>query len=62
MRHESAAISGSRIRIGYSLDLHYDVVEPADFVFNIHASRSPQQRVLSEAGVVDPPPTWRGDD
>jgi transglutaminase-like putative cysteine protease len=62
MRHESAAISGSRIRIGYSLDLHYDVVEPADFVFNIHASRSPQQRVLSEAVVVDPPTTWRVDD
>src|SRR5512144_2736741 len=61
MRHETAAIAGSRIRIGYTLDLHYDVLGPADFIFNIHASRSEQQRVLTEAVVVDPPVPWRVD-
>ena len=61
MRESSAGIGGSRIRIGYTIDLHYDVLGPADFIFNIHASRSRQQRVLSEAVVVDPPVAWRVD-
>lgn len=61
MRHESNEIAGSRIRIGYTVDLHYDVFAPTDFVFNIHAARSAQQRVLHEAVVVDPPVEWRVD-
>lgn len=61
MRHESTEIAGSRIRIGYTLDLHYDVAGPADFIFNIHAARSAQQRVLAEAVVVDPDVVWRVD-
>lgn len=61
MYDESTVIGGSRIRIGYTVDLHYDVLGPADFVFNIHASRSDHQRVLSEAVVVDPPVEWRVD-
>jgi transglutaminase-like putative cysteine protease len=61
MHRESAGIAGSRIRIRYTLDLHYEVFGPADFIFNIHASRSDQQRVRSEALVVDPPVAWRVD-
>ena len=61
MRHEAAEVAGSRSRIGYALDLHYDVVGGADFVFSIHAARSAQQRVLREAIVVDPPVDWRVD-
>lgn len=61
MRHESSEIAGSRIRIGYTVDLHYDVFAPTDFVFNVHAAHSDQQRVLGEAVVVDPPVAWRVD-
>lgn len=61
MRHETAAIAGSRIRIGYTLDLDYDVSGPAEFVFNIHAARSDHQRVLTEAVILDPPLASRVD-
>ncbi len=59
IRHESAETACSRIGIAYTLDLHYEVFGPADSIFNIHASRSAQQRVLREAAVVDPPVDWR---
>jgi transglutaminase-like putative cysteine protease len=59
MRHESTHIAASRIRIGYTVDLHYDVFAPTDFVLNIHAAHSQQQRVLDEAVVVEPALEWR---
>lgn len=59
MRHEPLAIADSRIRIGYTVDLNYEVFGPAAFIFNIHAARSEQQRVLRETVVVDPPVDWR---
>lgn len=59
MRHEAAEVAGSRVRIGYTLDLDYDVSGAADFVFVIHAARTEQQRVLTEAVVVDPAVDWR---
>jgi transglutaminase-like putative cysteine protease len=59
VRRESAEIAGSRIRIGYTLDLDYEVFGPADFIFIIHAARSEQQRVLTEAVVVEPQVEWR---
>jgi transglutaminase-like putative cysteine protease len=61
MRHESVEIAGSRVRIGYTIDLHYEVLGPADFLFNIHASREGRQRVLREAVIVEPPLEWRVD-
>jgi len=61
MRHESAEIAGSRVRIGYTIDLHYEVLGTADFLFNIHASREGRQRVLREAVIVDPALDWRVD-
>ena len=59
MLQESAEVSGSRVRIGYTLDLDYDVVGPADFIFILHAARSEQQRVLTEAVVIEPAVDWR---
>ena len=59
MRVEPTEIIGSRIRLGYTLDLDYEVLGPADFIFNIHAARSDQQRVLAEAVIVDPQVDWR---
>jgi len=61
MRHESAEIAGSRVRIGYTIDLHYEVLGTADFLFNIHASREGRQRVLREAVIVEPALEWRVD-
>jgi transglutaminase-like putative cysteine protease len=59
MRLETVEITGSRVRIGYTLDLDYEVFGAADFIFIIHAARTNQQRVLTEAVVVDPPVEWR---
>jgi transglutaminase-like putative cysteine protease len=59
MQQDSAGMARSRVHIRYTLDLHYDVFGPADFIFNIHASRSAQQRVRSEALVVEPAVAWR---
>lgn len=61
MPDASAEIAGNRIRLGYTIDLHYEVLDPADFIFNIHASRYGRQRVLTEAVVVDPPIPFRVD-
>ena len=61
MLQQSAETAGSRIRIGYTVDLHYDVFGEADFIFSVHAARTEQQRVLHEAVVVDPAVEWRVD-
>ena len=55
MRHESTEIAGSRVRIGYTLDLDYVAAGPADFIFIIHAARTAQQRVVTESLALDPP-------
>ena len=37
------------IRLAFATELRYDIAEqPADFVFNIHAARTPRQTVVSE--------------
>jgi transglutaminase-like putative cysteine protease len=56
---QSAEVGANRIRIGYTLDLDYDLFAPSDFIFVIHAARTEQQRVLTEAVVVDPSVPWR---
>jgi len=61
MLRDSAEIAGSRVRLAYTIDLHYDVFGDADFVFSIHAAKTAQQRVLHEAVVVDPDVAWRVD-
>ena len=59
---ETAATTATqRVRIGYTLDLDYEVFSPADFIFIVHAARTEQQRVLTEAVVVDPSVDWRVD-
>ena len=61
MPHEPAGIAASRTRLGYTVDLHYDVFADADFIFSIHAARTEQQRVLREAVVIEPGVDWRVD-
>ena len=50
----SAEVAHSRVRIGYVVELSYDVSTPSEFVFNIHAARTPQQRVVAESLIVAP--------
>jgi transglutaminase-like putative cysteine protease len=49
MRHRSSEISGSRVRIDYAIELTYEVLAPAEFIFAIHAARTPQQSVSAES-------------
>lgn len=43
-----------KVRIGYTVELAYQVDSPAEFIFNLHAARTPQQRVISESFAVTP--------
>ena len=44
------------IRLEFATELKYDVAgQPADFVFNIHAARTPHQAVVSEQLSIVPP-------
>jgi transglutaminase-like putative cysteine protease len=61
MGGEPVEAAGGRIRLDYTVDLHYDVFGDADFVFSIHAAHTAQQRVLRESLVVAPALDWRID-
>ena len=43
-----------KVRIGYTVELAYQVDSPAEFIFNLHAARTPQQRVVAESFAVTP--------
>jgi len=48
------------IRLNFSIALEYDIAEqPADFVFNIHAARTPWQTVVTEVLAIDPPDEYQ---
>ena len=49
MRHRSSETAGSRVRIAYAVELTYEVVAPADFIFAVHAAQTPQQSVSAES-------------
>ena len=42
------------IRLDFSVELEYQVMQPADFIFNIHAVNTTQQRVFTEELTVTP--------
>jgi transglutaminase-like putative cysteine protease len=54
MQHHASEVTGSRVRIDYRVELHYDVDGASDFIFMIHPARTPQQEVLSEALSLTP--------
>ena len=62
MRHRSSEIAGSRIRIAYSIALTYEVLAPADFIFAIHAAKTPQQSVSAESFDTTPAVSTRVDE
>jgi transglutaminase-like putative cysteine protease len=49
-----SAPAGNRARIGYVVELGYQVEAPAEFIFNLHAARTRQQRVVAESFTVKP--------
>lgn len=49
----------SRLRLEYSIGLHYDVFAPTAFALNVHAAKTPQQRVLDERVDTEPAVDWR---
>lgn len=49
MQHHATEVAGSRVRIDYRVELHYDIAGASDFIFLIHPARTPQQEVLSES-------------
>jgi len=51
---QAAEVSHGRVKIGYSVELHYEVAAPSEFVFKLHAARTPQQRVVAETLIVVP--------
>jgi transglutaminase-like putative cysteine protease len=53
-QRQGAEAAHSRVKIGYVVELNYDVSTPSEFVFNIHAARTPQQRVVAESLIVAP--------
>jgi len=56
-----AEADGSRVRIDYRVDLHYEVEGPSDFIFLIHPARTPRQAVRAESLLLDPPVAHRLD-
>ena len=45
----------SVVRLSYSIELRYEIAEqPADFVFNVHAARTPSQTIVVETLSVEP--------
>jgi transglutaminase-like putative cysteine protease len=43
------------VRLSYSIELKYEIAEqPADFVFNVHAARTPSQTIVVETLSVEP--------
>jgi transglutaminase-like putative cysteine protease len=61
MQDDSADRARSRIRLDYSVGLRYEVFAPTTFVLNVHAARTPQQRVLDERVDAEPAVPWRVD-
>ena len=48
MRFSTQEVSGSRVRLRYSVELHYAVDGPSEFLLNVHAARNRRQAVVEE--------------
>ena len=54
MRFNPQETTGSRVRIRYSVELHYELSGPAEFLLNVHAARTPRQTVVEECFDITP--------
>jgi transglutaminase-like putative cysteine protease len=57
VRFNQQEISGSRVRLHYSVELDYVVSGPSEFVLDVHAAHTARQVVAEEYFSVTP---WRG--
>jgi transglutaminase-like putative cysteine protease len=48
MRFNPQEVMGSRVRLRYSVELHFDALAPAEFLLNVHAARTNSQQVVEE--------------
>ena len=54
MRFNPQETTGSRLRLCYSVDLHYELAGKADFLLNVHAANTERQRVIREHFSITP--------
>jgi transglutaminase-like putative cysteine protease len=54
MRFNPHEVSGSRVRLRYSVELAYDVAGPSTFLLNVHAAQTPRQHVVEELFSITP--------
>jgi len=55
MRFNPQELTGSCVRLRYSVGLHYDVRGPADFLLNVHAAKTDCQQIVEEQFELSPP-------
>jgi len=48
MQADAREVSGSRVRLRYSVELQFDVSGPSGFLLNVHAAGTSRQRVVEE--------------
>jgi hypothetical protein len=54
MRCDLREIADSRVRLRYSVELHYDATGEADFLLNVHAAKTDRQLVVDERFELTP--------
>ena len=54
MRFNPQELSGSRVRLRYSVELSYEVGGPSEFLLHVHAARTPRQQVVEELFSITP--------
>lgn len=54
MRFNPQETTGSRVRLRYSVDLHYELAGKGDFLLNVHAANTEHQRVAEEQFAITP--------
>ena len=48
MQFNTQDVAGSRVRLRYAVELNYTVNGFAEFLINIHAARTPRQKIVEE--------------
>jgi len=54
MRFNPQETTGSRVRLRYSVELHYELAGPAEFLLLLHAARTARQTVVEESFDLTP--------
>ena len=54
MQFNTQEVAGSRVRLNYSVELFYTVNGFSEFLINVHAARTPRQKVIEESFRIEP--------